>query len=346
MEIKKKWRFHLILFIVIIAMGLFNDYVYRGARGFKSNFIYPNNLRILLLYISFYFVYFLNYYYVCPKTLIQKKFFKFILGIFALYIVFAITRYILEEIVFSYVPDLQGLLEKRLRNFGYYATYGFSYALRGIIYSTLLFLMFQYIDNKNKIGQLQLEHKKAELSFLKSQISPHFLFNILNTFYGELIDKEPNTAKDIHKLSELLRYVTYNSSQDFMPLKKEIQFIEDYIYFFRKRFEKELHVNFKIEGKIANQKVPSLIFIHFIENLFKHGAVNEKEYPAEIDIKIVDKFIILKTRNKILSSEKYMDSGIGSENVKRRLKTLFSTNFELTYSQKDSYFETLMKIPL
>lgn len=346
MEIKSKWRFHLILALVIIAMGLFNDYVYSGARGFKGNFIYPNSVRILLLYVSFYCVYFLNFYYVCPKTLNQKKFFKFILGIFALYIVFTITRYILEEVVFGYVLDLQIFSKNGLKHFGYYDTYGFSYALRGVIYSTLLFLMFQYIENKNKISQLQLEHKKAELSFLKSQISPHFLFNILNTFYGELIDKEPNTAKDIHKLSELLRYVTYNSNQDFMPLKKEIQFIEDYIYFFRKRFEKELHVNFIVIGKVENQKVPSLIFIHFIENLFKHGAVNEKEYPAEIDIKIEDKFIILKTRNKILSSEKYMDSGIGSENVKRRLKTLFGTNFELTYSQKDSYFETFMKIPL
>ena len=346
MEIKKKWRFHLILFVVIIAMNLFNAYVYSGHSGLQKIFTYPFSVRILLLYFSFYCVYFLNYYYVCPKTLIQKKFLKFFLGIIALYIVFAIVRYILEEVILGYMLDSHFFSDKRSRNFGYYATAGFSYALKAIIYSTLLFLLFQFIDNKNKISQLLLEHKKAELSFLKSQISPHFLFNILNTFYEELIENKPQTAKDIHKLSELLRYVTYDSSQDFMPLDQELQFIEDYIYFFKKRFENELHVNFKIEGKVTNQKVPSLVFIHFIENLFKHGSVNDKNYPAEIDIKIDNNYITLKTKNKILLSEKYMESGVGSKNVKRRLKTLFNSRFELNYNHKCSYFESFVKIPL
>jgi len=260
--------------------------------------------------------------------------------------VFAIIRYLLEEVILGYLLDSHFFSDKRSRNFGYYATAGFSYALKAIIYSTLLFLLFQYIDNKNKISQLLLEHKKAELSFLKSQISPHFLFNVLNTFYGELLENQPQTAKDIHKLSELLRYVTYNSSQDFMPLKKEVQFIEDYIYFFRKRFENELHVNFTVKGKITNQKVPSLVFIHFIENLFKHGVVNDKSNPAEIEVKIKGDCITLKTRNTILSSEKYMESGVGSENVKKRLITLFNSRFELNYSHNSSYFESFVKIPL
>lgn len=346
MEIKKKWRFHMILLIVIVAMNLFNVYVYSGISGLNKILSYPFSVRLLLLYISFYCVYFLNYYYVCPKTLNQKKFLKFILGIFTLYIVFAVVRFVLEEVILGYILDSQFFSDKRSKNFGYYATAGFSYALKAIIYSTLLFLMFQYIDNKNKISQLLLEHKKAELSFLKSQISPHFLFNILNTFYEELIESKPHTAKDIHKLSKLLRYVTYNSSQEFMPLKSEVQFIEDYIYFFKKRFENELHVNFMVKGKITNQKVPSLVFIHFIENLFKHGAVNDKTNPAEIDINIDKNFITLETRNKILSSEKYMESGVGSENVKRRLSTLFGSKFELNYSHNCSCFKTFVKIPL
>jgi LytS/YehU family sensor histidine kinase len=209
-----------------------------------------------------------------------------------------------------------------------------------------VFLVLQYNENKDKLFQLKLEHSKGELSFLKSQISPHFLFNTLNTFYSELIDKQPNTAKDIHRLSELLRYVTYESSQDYMPLQKELKFIEDYMYFYKIRYEDQLFVNFNISGEIGAKQVPSLILIHFVENLFKHGIVNDEANPAEISIIIEADSLSLQTKNKVILSDKYMDSGVGAENVARRLKAIFDDNYDVKYTTEYGQFQSYVKLPL
>ncbi|WP_210197498.1 sensor histidine kinase [Aquimarina sp. U1-2] len=202
----------------------------------------------------------------------------------------------------------------------------------------MVYLVLQLIEDKDL--------NKAELDLLKSQISPHFLFNTLNAFYVELLDDKPKVAKDILRLSELLRYVTYDSKQDFISLQSEVHFLKDYIHFFNKRFEKELSIQFLITGNIQNQRIPSLVLIHFVENLFKHGVVNDKNNPAQILLTITDKQLTLKTKNKILSSEKYMDSGIGTENIKRRLNAMFNTGYTMNSKTEKNYFTTYLKIPI
>jgi LytS/YehU family sensor histidine kinase len=155
--------------------------------------------------------------------------------------------------------------------------------------------------------RLELEHKKSELDFLKSQIGPHFLFNTLNTFYAELMDKQPETAKDIHKLSELLRYVIYEAQEDAVSIDKELKFVEEYIYFFRKRFEDQLFLDYSVEGEVQDQKIPSLILIHFVENLFKHGVVTDSNRAARIKISLKQNHFVLQTENRTAPSEKHMD---------------------------------------
>ena len=260
-------------------------------------------------------------------------------------ILFASVRYVLDEIIFKYFTGTGNYYGKSLE-LQFYFFDNLSNVIKTILYSTIIFLIFRFIKAKNKIFQLQLNHKKAELSFLKSQISPHFLFNTLNTFYSELMMTQPETAKDILKLSELLRYVTYESSSEFIELKKEIAFIKDYIYFYKKRFENELFVSFNIIGTVGEQKIASLVLMHFIENVFKHGVLNDKECEAHIEIKITDSDIYITTNNKFETSMKYMDSGIGVENLKRRLETVYNNKYTLEYSSKNSYFKSYLKLPL
>jgi LytS/YehU family sensor histidine kinase len=162
----------------------------------------------------------------------------------------------------------------------------------------------------------------------------------------ELIDDKPKTAKDIYKLSELLRFVTYESQEDFIELKNEIKFLEDYIYFYYKRFENELFIDFNLNGTIGLQKIPSLILIHFVENVFKHGIINDKKNPAKISISITDNHLELRTENKFLASEKYTSKGIGKTNIKRRLTALFNSDFDLVYKDKNDYFSAYLKIPV
>ncbi|MEO9570786.1 MAG: histidine kinase [Polaribacter sp.] len=259
---------------------------------------------------------------------------------------FAGIRFLLEEVILLYFLDIHNYNLKQDNIIFIYLTDSFIYAFKACLYSTIVYLLFKYNENKSKLHQLNIEHKQAQLTTLKAQISPHFLFNTLNNFYSELYDEKPETAKAILKLSQLLRYVTYEASEDFMPIKKEIDFIEDYIYFFKRRYEDNFQIHLEINGTIENQQIPSLILIHFIENVCKHGIINDKNRPAKIKINISNKEIEISTENHINNSEKYMDSGIGTENIKQRLAVIFKDSYILEAQKTDTKFKAYLKFPL
>jgi sensor histidine kinase YesM len=345
MEIKKHWKYHIILGIVLILLEWLEDYTLGGKERFLRNFLLKNILLLSTFYLCSIAIYFLNFFVISPKLLSKKRIIPFILAVFGMILLFAGLRYLVQEIIlFSFTGEHN--YHPNSRRFFYYIFDNSYYALTPILYSTLVFLVLKYNENKDKIFQLKLEHSQGEINFLKSQISPHFLFNTLNTFYSELIDKQPNTAKDIHRLSELLRYVTYESNQDFMPLDKELKFIEDYMYFYKIRFEDQLFVKVTVEGEVGEKRVPSLVLIHFVENLFKHGIVNDEKYPAEIKIAIQEAYLELTTKNKVLFSDKYMDAGVGAENVQKRLKAIYNDQFEVNYHQENEQFTAYLKLPL
>ena len=346
MEINKKQRyFHLTIIAIVVLMDFFADYVYGGKDGFLRNFQTPLNYARFIIYIATFVTYFLNFYVVCPFTLKKKQYFRFAIGIILLIIVFGQVRYLLEEVILYHFTGKHNYFEES-RRFLFY-TFDNSYlAVKGILYSTLLYFFFEYATNQNRVHKLELDYKKAELSFLKSQLEPHFLFNTLNTFYTDLIDTQPNTAKDIHRLCELLRYVTYEAEQELMPLNKEIKFIEDYIYLHRKRFEDTLFLDYTLEGNVASQIVPSLVFIHFVENIFKHGIINDKFNPAKINILVDENEVIIKTENLISTSERYNHTGIGKENLKRRLYAIYKDNYVFETQEIENTFTTLLKLPI
>ena len=346
MEILKKQRyFHLAIITIVILMDLFADYFYGGKEGFLNNFHTPIKFTRIIIYIATFATYFLNFYVVCHYTLKKKFYFRFFLSVIALILVFGQIRYLLEEVILYHFTGKHNYFEES-RRFIFYTIDNSYFAIKGILYSTLLYIFYEYASNQNRVFQLELDYKKAELSFLKSQLEPHFLFNTLNTFYTELIDTQPNTAKDIHRLCELLRYVTYEAEQEMMPLKKEIKFIEDYIYLHRKRFEDTMFLDYKLEGNVAHQMVPSLVFIHFVENIFKHGIITDKENPAKISIVVTDKEVLVTTENLVSNSEKYNHKGIGKENMKRRLFAIYKENFVFQSDTSNGKFTTLLKLPL
>ena len=346
MHLRKTWKYHLLLAIIIEIMEYFSQYVYGGRARFIGSFE-PGLVLLRLTYlITFFSVYFLNYLVVCPRTLSKKNVGRFLLAILFMPFVFAGIRYFLDEIVVYNLFGFHNYHESK-RVLWYYVFDNSYYTTKALLFSTSMYLLFMYLRNLNRIHQLELENKKAELNFLKTKLEPHFLFNTLNTFYSELIDSQPKTAKSIHKLSELLRYVTYEANKDFMPLKAELKFIEDYIYFYKKRYESNLFIDYKVEGTVTdNHKIPTLILIHFLENLFKHGIYNDKKNPAEFTITINETDLILKSKNKISNGQNYSDKGIGRDNLIKRLDLLFEDTYKFRYDENNIYFETYLKFPI
>ena len=346
MEInKKQWYFHLILVLIIVIMDLLSDYVYGGQKQLLRNFQLPLNFNRIIIYTATFTTYAVNFYVISPFTLGKKHYFRFAIGVIILIVIFGRVRYLLEEVILYHFTGQHNYFEES-RKFLFYTFDNSLFAIKGILYSTLVYFFFEYATNQNRIHKLELDYNKAELSLLKSQLEPHFLFNTLNTFYTDLIDDRPKIANDILRLCQLLRYVTYEAGTEFMSLSKEIKFIEDYIYLHRKRFEDTLFLEYNVEGTVGEQQVPALVFIHFVENIFKHGMVNKKEYPAKINIKITADYIVMETSNKIATSEQYTTSGIGKENLERRLTAIYKKDYVLEYDQANDIFTTVLKLPI
>lgn len=346
MNTKKEFLYNALIVIAILILDLLGDYIISNKDVFSSNLnliLFKTTFTISLLTI-----YAVNYIYSVPRFLFKKKYIQYFMAFIVMILLFAGIRFLLEEIILYNITGMHNYFFDIpvSQLIGNYALDSFYYTLRVCLVSAVICLFFRYNENKEEIHHLQIEHEKAKLSVLKSQISPHFLFNTLNNFYEELYDDKPKTASDILKLSKLLRYVTYETNEDVADLNKEIAFIEDYLYFFKRRYEDNFHVLLHIDGFIHNQKVPSLILIHFIENLCKHGIINDKNRSASIALIVTDNKLELRTKNYVNTSDIYTEPGIGIKNIRQRLEVIYKDNFILEHQKNDNQFEAYLKLAL
>ncbi|WP_298539541.1 histidine kinase [uncultured Aquimarina sp.] len=346
MSIKKEVIYNVLIIITIIILDIIGDYIIFDKDIFSFNL--PLLLFKVTFTISLLIIYTVNYIYSAPRFLFKKKYIQYFLAFIAMILLFAGIRFLLEEVIIYNITGRHNyFFETPISQLiSTYMLDSFYYTLRACLVSAAICLFFRYNENNDEIHHLQIEQEKAKLSVLKSQISPHFLFNTLNNFYEELYDEKPDTASDILKLSKLLRYVTYETNEDLVYLQKEITFIEDYLYFFKRRYEDNFHVQLHIEGLIHSQKIPSLILIHFVENVCKHGIINNKDYPASISLIINENILEIRTKNDINTSDKYTEPGIGTKNIKQRLEVIYKDNYILEHQKNDNKFQAYLKLEL
>ncbi len=196
-----------------------------------------------------------------------------------------------------------------------------------------------------KIKELEKKSLETELKYLKNQLNPHFLFNVLNNIYSHSLEKSDKTPEIVLMLSDLLRYVIYETKSNYIPVYKEIDFIRQYINLEITRIEEDIDVTINISCN-KNSLVPSLILIPIVENAFKHGLENENKY-IYIDVFNTDDNIVFKLVNskslKTRNSEKY--SGLGLANLEQRLALLYDNNYKLTTLDEANKFTTEIIIP-
>ncbi|MBO9658083.1 MAG: histidine kinase, partial [Chitinophagaceae bacterium] len=137
--------------------------------------------------------------------------------------------------------------------------------------STAICVIREWKRTESRVIQAEADKANAELSFLKAQINPHFLFNTLNNIYSLAITKNENTAESILKLSNIMRYVTDDVTEDYVSLENEIECLRDYIDLQRLRLGKKMTVEFTVDGDVTGKKIAPLILMNFIENVFKYG---------------------------------------------------------------------------
>ncbi len=217
------------------------------------------------------------------------------------------------------------------------------------------FKLFSYwLEEKNKVQAIESEKMQAELSFLRNQFHPHFMFNVLNSLYSKILNKSDEAADIVLKISSLLRFSVYDFNTKYISLEKEIAYLKDYIALQKIRFDKRLELSFVTEGQIAGKMINPFLIIPFVENSFKYCTDSDSgEGWITIYISVTDNILSLKIENSksilVVNEQKSSDldaSGIGLENVKRRLQLLYNENHTLKIIDYGDSFFVSLKIKL
>lgn len=215
-----------------------------------------------------------------------------------------------------------------------------------VIFVGMLRFAEGWFEFEAKKKEIENEKLTAELNFLKAQINPHFLFNTLNNLYYLAYTKSENTTEVIAKLSQMMRYMIYDSNYPQVPLTKEIEYMQNYISLERLRLNNQIPIQFEIKGSPESILITPLIFITFLENAFKHGVSNNSTGSwVNISIEMKGKECIYTVENsKIVKANPVREekSGFGLQNVQRRLELSYPGQYRLKSEDRpDSYFVQL-----
>jgi LytS/YehU family sensor histidine kinase len=217
-----------------------------------------------------------------------------------------------------------------------------------LVIVSILRLYKNNIEQQVEFQELQSRQVQSELSVLKSQIHPHFLFNTLNSIYSLALTQSEKTAEVVLKLSDLMRYTLHKSQEQLVPLSFEIEYLQNYLWLEQLRLGARADIMLDVEGD-TNKFIAPMLFLPFVENSFKHG-VDQSTGKVFVRIKIIvnGKGLCFKIENnkpeKVLKSSLDTASGIGLANVERRLSILYPGKHQLEREVKLDVYKVTLKL--
>lgn len=307
----------------IIASGLS-----RALYAFIFSFAY-----LVDFCIAFYGAYF----FVGPFLFIRKKYFKAIIGLVLVLASIVIARYLIEfHFLLPYLKfDNYFGAPFQIR---YYIENCVGFTFKYCLYGLVAYFLVSSDQLEKEKKEIEKEKIQTELSFLKSQLNPHFLFNTINDVYSLTYLKDHKAPEALLKLSSLLRYMLDEGGKEKVTLEKELSYLNDYIALQIIGSKNKVFIDFTIEGKVNSQEVAPLILIPFLENIFKHGVIDDPDKKPEINLRVNNEQLRLFTRNKIREQEKDKTAGIGLNNVKRRLELLYAGKHSFNIANDNNNF--------
>lgn len=322
------------------------DYSFFTERYLTAFFI-VNNLFIIAFYYS-------NTYIFIPRLFDHKKFFFYSSLILGLLILYGLMPRIYHAFFGSILPNPNlsatpprppGPPRSRpLLNAGNIAIF-----LMVFVLSTGIKVINQWLRSEQRNKEIANEKLKAELSFLKAQINPHFLFNTLNNIYALASAQSENTAPAVMKLSSIMRYVLTEARNDLVPLEKEIQFTSHYIELQKMRLTDKTVIDFSVKGDPIGRQIAPLLLLPFVENAFKYGISTRERSPIHILLEIQKDSLYFsignqKHPNTLLRASD--NTGIGISNTRRRLDLFYEDRYALDIDDKTHDFSVKLKIPV
>jgi len=338
----KKW-FIILLHIAAWAFFFSLPYMLRSPENEKPGPKISSHTDLgfyfsLLMNLSWVVLFYLNAYVLIPHFMYKKKYGQFALTHVAPFVLMLSEVNILSHIFFQ-------------QSHFNYRTIFFNFLIYLFIFG--LSTAYQLIGDKVKSDQLAQEKQnevlKTELSLLRSQVSPHFMFNVLNNMVALARKQSDLLEPSLIKLSSLMRYMLYEADEEKVSLEKEMDYLQSYIDLQQQRFGKKVQVKVHMHSLDNQYQLEPMLLIPFVENAFKHGTGMIEDAQIDIDLeaeKNVLQFTVSNKYNPASAEIKDKTSGIGLTNVKRRLNLLYGKKHTLLISTNNNWFVVSLKINL
>jgi len=330
---------HLLVWLVLFSI----PYILSYGQSQDINRITAHFWVPLAFYaIIFYF----NYFVLIDRFLFPKKMLLYIIINVAMIALFITLKEQIEDNFFS------NLIRRSTKNEGNGPP--FKMILYAQMLSYMAPLLFSIaLKTTQRWVKTEAERKEAdniklqsELQHLRYQLQPHFFFNSLNNIYS-MVDISPDQAKSsIHSLSKLMRYMLYETNMDLVPLSKEIDFMKKYIDLMKLRVSDKTKIKYNFPAQETGIQIAPLLFISLIENAFKHGVSASKESTIVINMTCHEKTVLFTIVNDNFpkKTDDKSGSGIGLQNIEKRLQLLYTDKFSFNTTLKDERFLVTLKI--
>ncbi len=304
--------------------------------------------RSLIPMLFYALVFYFNYFYLVDYKLFKRKYGQFVAIDVLLIVMSAFSILYLYILIFhgGEIPE-----PKKGRSFPWMLV-----VIKDIFFFSMVVGFAIAIRATNRIfkeekrrEQEESERLKSELTYLKYQLQPHFFFNTLNNIYA-LIDAFPDRAKDtVLKLSKLMRYVLYKSTEPKVPLQAELDFIQNYVELMRIRYANHVQIEMQLPKIDQGYQIPPLLIVPLLENAFKHGvdATKKSFITIELAIEKDDFNIIIQNSYFPKNDTDESGSGIGLENLKKRLDLLYHPkDYTFAHQQEGEIYQTHLSLSL
>jgi two-component system, LytTR family, sensor kinase len=338
----RKWAIiarHVLAWLIFFSLPYLlhptNDNWEREHLNDKDAWTIYQYFTYLVLIIFFY----LNAWVFIPKMVYKKRYVEYTLYIVGVFVFVFLARYLFENLFLkSHTVDIKPVI--------LFTFFTIFFVLSA---STAFQMIVDKMQQERKSSARENENLKTELSLLRSQVSPHFMFNVLNNMVSLARKKSDVLEPSLIKLSSLMRYMLYEADEEKVPLQKETEYLQSYIDLQQQRFGKNVAINVSLETANSAYEIEPMLLIPFVENAFKHGTGLISNACINISLYTRPGMLFFSVRNKFneTSSEiKDKTSGIGLANVKRRLNLLYGDNYVLHIEKKDDWFIVSLQLNL
>lgn len=263
-------------------------------------------------------VFYLAYLFVIPHVIRNYSLKRLLVAGILFLAVLSLARFLVNPSIKDYLGAFQRWPVSEARSAFYASFWTFMFSL----YAVIIYLSIEWFSERNRRYELQREKQKGEIDLLKSQMNPHFMMNTLNNLYSLVYTGSKNASDAVLRLSDIMRYMLYETHDDFVPLESELKYMKSYIELQLLRHSNKDFIDMHIEGDPDGHLIAPMLLVPFVENAFKHGNKNLQGMGISIDLKIEENRIIFDISNfkAAKSINKVNESGVGLNNISKRLE--------------------------